>query len=200
VRADVALRENAPELAQITNCTAQLDVGALTDGKPMVVHPRDVKERGICIAGKAQHCACGSKAMETAPAQVQAGFVGFHPQGQAGFDVTPLARNGLVSMPELRLGQEHEPVTGVWGGVDDFFARARVASRDGNGVRSGSFEMPRTCAEWRFWNQVPDAKPEDWSRCTASVMDRRFDAAFNCQHAFNHIAKCVTMRVTLHSD
>ena len=62
--ADVALREGAPKLAQVSNCTAWFEMGALTDGKPMVVHLRDVKERGIFIAGKAQHCACGSKAMK----------------------------------------------------------------------------------------------------------------------------------------
>ena len=187
--ADVALREDAPELVQVTNCTAWFDVGALTDGKPMVVHPRDVKERGVFIAGKAQHYVCGSKAMEMAPGLNHAGFVGFHPLGEAGFDITPLARNELVSFPELRLGQEYESVTGMWGGVDDIFARARMALRDGNGVRSGSFEMPWTYAEWRFWNQVSDTKPDDWARSTVSVMDRRFDAAFNYQQLHRDVSR-----------
>jgi hypothetical protein len=70
----VALRENTPELLQACNCTAWFEMGAPADGKPVVVHPRDVKERGIFIAGKAQHCVCGSKAMELAPAQGQAGL------------------------------------------------------------------------------------------------------------------------------
>ena len=54
--ADVALRENAPELAQMTNCTAWFDVGALTDGKPMVVHPRDAR----CEGARHSHCGKGA--------------------------------------------------------------------------------------------------------------------------------------------
>jgi hypothetical protein len=92
-------------------------------------------------------------------------------------------------MPEQRLGQEFESVTGTWGGVDDLFARAQMVLRDGNGVRSGSFELPWTHAEWRFWNQMSDTKPDDWSRSTASVMDRRFDAAFNFQQLHRDVRR-----------
>ena len=61
--------------------------------------------------------------------------------------------------------------------------------RDGNGVRSGSFELPWTHAEWRFWNQTSDTKPGDWSCSTVSVMDRRFDAAFNFQQLHRDVRR-----------
>ena len=49
--------------------------------------------------------------------------------------------------------------------------------------------MPWTHAEWRFWNQAPDTKPDDWSRSTVSVMDRRFDAAFNYQQLHRDVSR-----------
>ena len=66
--ADIQLREGAPELVLIRNCTAWFEMGSLTDGKPMVVHPLEIKERRIVVAGKAQHYVCGSQAREEAAA------------------------------------------------------------------------------------------------------------------------------------
>jgi hypothetical protein len=62
--AGIMLREGYPELVRVSNCVAWFDMAALTDGKPKVVHPEEVKERGATVAGKAQHCTCGTQAME----------------------------------------------------------------------------------------------------------------------------------------
>jgi hypothetical protein len=50
--ADLALRDDAPELVKVVNCTALFPMARLTDGKPRVVHPAEIKERGIHTAGK----------------------------------------------------------------------------------------------------------------------------------------------------
>lgn len=164
--ADLQLREGLKELVKISNCTAWFDMTTLTDGKPMVVHPLDIKTRGVVVAGKDQHYVCGSEA---------------HEEEGGGFRISPLARSALVSMPCSFLGEEYESVTGMWGVMDDVFSEARGVLRSGNGVRSGSFTMPFSFAEYRFWNQVSDTKASDWKTTNHSKLERRFDAAFNYQ-------------------
>ena len=87
----------------------------------------------------------------------------------------------LASSPEKRLGQTCESVTATWGVMDDLFASARGALRDGNGVRSGQFQMPFSPADFRLWNQVSDTADDAWRRTIHVQMERRFDAAFNNQ-------------------
>jgi len=169
---DIQLREGTPELVKITNCTAWFDMMALTDGKPHVAHPLDIKARGVVVAGKAQHYVCGSQAVEEAG---------------GGFRISPYAPvfdgslEGMCSLPCKLLGQEYESVTGMWGVMDDMFSCARGVLRDGSGVRSGSFTMPFSLAEFRFWNQVSDTDPASWSTTQETKMERRFDASFNYQ-------------------
>ena len=164
----------------IRNCTAWFEMGSLTDGKLMVVHPLEIKERRIVVAGKAQHYVCGSQAREEAAGgfSISAlptcdGATGPHQDGMGGFD--------LASGPEKKLGQMHDSVTAMWGVMDDMFANARGVLRDGNGVRSGQFQMPFSLADFRFWNQVSDAADGAWRRTMHVQMERRFDAAFNYQ-------------------
>jgi hypothetical protein len=54
-------------------------VARLTDGKPRVVHPAEIKERSAHIAGKEQHWACGSAAteLENVEGLQEAGFAPF---------------------------------------------------------------------------------------------------------------------------
>ena len=164
--ADIMLREGCPELVRISNCVAWFDMAALTDGKPKVVHPEEVKERGATVAGKAQHYICGAQAMEL---------------DGGGFSLSPLAREELVSSPEERVGYQWASVTATWATMDDLFERARAVLRDGNGLRSGTFELQWGMAELRFWNQVSDTKEGDWSHTMATRLERRFDASFNYQ-------------------
>jgi hypothetical protein len=65
--------------------------------------------------------------------------------------------------------------------MDDLFERARAVLRDGNGLRSGTFEVQWGLAELRFWNQVSDTKEGDWPRTMATRVERRFGASFNYQ-------------------
>ena len=53
--ADIMLRGERPELVRVTNCVSWFSMALITNGKPKVVHPQDVKERRIAVAGKAQH-------------------------------------------------------------------------------------------------------------------------------------------------
>ena len=87
----------------------------------------------------------------------------------------------LASGPEKKLGQMYESETAMWGVMDDLFANARGVLRDGNGVRSGQFQMPFSLADFRFWNQVSDTADDAWRRTIHVQMERRFDAAFNYQ-------------------
>jgi hypothetical protein len=43
---DIQLREGSPELVLTRNCTAWFEMGTLTDGKPVVVHPLEIKDKG----------------------------------------------------------------------------------------------------------------------------------------------------------
>jgi hypothetical protein len=178
--ADVPLRDGATELVRVTNCTAWYNVGALTDGKPRVVHPDDMKERGVSIAGKAQHYVCGSQAHEN-HRPVGQGSAGGNRRESTGFSIAPLPRAALVSRPEDLVGPCWLSVTACWGTMDDVFARARVVLRDGSGMRSGAFDMQWGMGELRFWNQVSDAAEGDWAHSTVTRVDRRFDASFNFQ-------------------
>lgn len=168
--ADATLREWAPELVRVTNCTAWFSMDSLVslfpNGKPMVVHPQEIKERGVSVAGKAQHYVCGSQAQE---------------RDTGGFVISPLPRGELASLPEEFLGQNWQSVTACWGTVDEMFERARGVLRDGSGVRSGSFEVQWSLNELRFWNQVSDTAIGDWKHSTVTRIERRFDAAFNFQ-------------------
>ena len=61
---DLALRDDAKELLKVLNCTGWLLMTALTGGKPRVVHPAEMKERGFYTAGKEQRWVCGAAASE----------------------------------------------------------------------------------------------------------------------------------------
>ena len=100
--ADLALRDDAPELVKVVNCTAWFPMARLTDGKPRVVHPAEIKERGIHTAGKEQHGVCGTAATELE-----------HVEGiqEAGFHTWPVPRGGVVSRPEGVLGDHWVSVT-----------------------------------------------------------------------------------------
>ena len=178
--ADVLLRDGATELVRVTNCTAWYNMGALTDGKPRVVHPDDIKERGVSIAGKAQHYVCGSQAHEN-HRPVGIGGAGGNRRESNGFVISPLPRAELVSRPENLVGPHWLSVTACWDTMDDMFARARAVLRDGSGMRSGAFDMQWSMGEFRFWNQVSDTAEGDWAHSTVTRMDRRFDASFNFQ-------------------
>jgi hypothetical protein len=182
--ADVLLRDGATELVRVTNCTAWYNMGALTDGKPRVVHPDDIKERVVSIAGKAQHYVCGSQAHENNRPVGVGGAGGNRRESTAnggGFSITPLPRAALVSRPEDLVGPHWLSVTACWGTMDDMFARARAVLRDGSGMRSGAFDMQWSMGELRFWNQVSDTAEGDWAHSTVTRVDRRFDGSFNFQ-------------------
>jgi hypothetical protein len=68
-----------------------------------VVHPDDIKERGVSIAGKAQRHVCGSQAHENHRAVGQGG-AGGNRRESTGFAISPLPRAELVSRPENLLG------------------------------------------------------------------------------------------------
>ena len=121
------------ELVRVTNCTAWFNMGALTDGKPRVVHPDDIKERGVSIAGKAQHYVCGSQAHEN-HRPVGMGGAGGNRRESTGFAISPLPRAELVSRPENLVGPHWLSVTACWDTMDDMFARARAVLRDGSGI------------------------------------------------------------------
>jgi hypothetical protein len=166
--ADIQLREGAPELVLVRNCTAWFEMGALTDGKPMVVHPLEIKERRVVVAGKAQHYVCGSQAREEDTG-------GFSISALPIYDMATVQDAGggfdLASTPDKRLGQMYDSVTAMWGVMGDVFANARGVLRDGNGVRSGMFQMPFSLADFRFWNQVSDTADDAWSRSTYPRQD-----------------------------
>lgn len=167
--ADILLRDTpGGELVRVSNCTAWFNMADLTNGKPMVVHPQDIKERGVSVAGKEQHYVCGSQAVEAL-------------NGGEGFTITPLSREELVSYPEQAMGPYWLSVTACWSTMDDLFERARTVLRDGSGVRSGSFDVQWSMGELRFWNQVSDTPDADWKHTVVTRVERRFDANFNFQ-------------------
>jgi len=170
--ADLALRDDAPELVKVVNCTAWFPMARLTDGKPRVVHPAEIKERGIHIAGKEQHWVCGTAATELG-----------HVEGlqEAGFHTWPIPRGDVVSRPEDVLGDHWVSVTSEWDNVEAVFRGIRDVLRSGSGMRSGSFDMQFSMATFLFWNQVTDTATGDWRRSAQQVLERRFDAAFNFQ-------------------
>ena len=141
-------------------------MSALTDGKPIVVHPSTVKERVLMVAGKSQHYIFGTEA---------------HELDAGGFRLSPLARTEFSTFPEGALGHTWASVTAMWRTMDDLFERARVVLRDGTGMRSGMFQVDMDLSEMRFWNQVTDTKPGDWTHTTETRVERRFDAQFNYQ-------------------
>ena len=185
--ADLALRGDAPELVKVVNCTAWFPMARLTDGKPRVVHPAEIKERGIHIAGKEQHWVCGSGATELE-----------HVEGlqEAGFHTWPTSRRDVVSRPEDLLGDHWTSVTSEWDNVEEVFRGMRDTLRAGSGLRSGSFEMQFAMSTFRFWNQVTDTSTGDWRRSAEQVVERRFDAAFNFQQLHRDTVRLETQHRT----
>ena len=178
---DLALRDDAKELLEVVNCTAWFPMSDLTDGKPRVVHPAEIKERGFYIAGKEQHWVCGSAASER-----------IHIEGLqegGGFDTWPMPRNELISLPEDVLGEHCVSVTSEWENVEALFAGVRNVLRSGSGIRSGSFDVQWTINTWRFWNQVTDTPPEAWSKSAQQILEGRFDATFNMQQVHRDIVR-----------
>ena len=153
---------------RVSNCTAWYKTPALTDGKPIVVHPATVKELVLMVAGssKSQHYICGTEANE-----LDAG----------GFRLSPLARSEFTTFPEGALGHAWASVTATWRTTGDLFERGRAVLRDGTGVRSGMSQVDWDLSEIRFWNQVTDTMPGDWTHTTETRVERRFDAQSNHQ-------------------
>ena len=181
---DLALRDVAPELVKVDNCTAWFSMASLTDGKPRVVHPDAIKDRSVHIAGKEQHWVCGSVATELAPNLPGTGSVGPY-----GFSVRRIARDDIISRPEDVLGEEYTSCTSEWDNMELVFAGIRGVLRCGSGARSGSFETPWSLQTFRFWNQVTDTKRSDWARSASQTKESRFDATFNYQQVHRDIER-----------
>lgn len=174
---DLALRDVAPELVMVDNCTAWFSMASLTDGKPRVVHPDAIKDRSIHIAGKEQHWVCGSVATERTE------------EGQEGFSVRRITREDIISRPEDVLGEEYTSCTSEWDNMELVFAGVRGVLRCGSGSRSGSFETPWSLQTFRFWNQVTDTNRREWARSATQTKESRFDATFNFQQVHRDIER-----------
>jgi hypothetical protein len=99
----LALRGDARELLKAVSSDGWFPTSDLADGKPRVVHPAEMKERGFCMAGKEQHWVCGAAASER-----------IHVEGLqkgGGFEACPMPRDELKSLPEGALGENYVSMT-----------------------------------------------------------------------------------------
>jgi hypothetical protein len=141
VDADKFLFRKCPEVVRVENCLKWHPMCNVERSVPRVVHPDDVKQRRINVAGRGMHFVCGVSATQDVERQT--------------YTFTLMPRATLVMYPEERYGMEINSSSIMWEHVEEVFTSIRQCmSSARHGTASASFKLTCLACAHSFWKVV----------------------------------------------